>query len=373
MDGTDEPPRASSPRLGPLLERALLRELVRAYKSVNLTYFKGRLTLPTLTLSDARRRLGQWHPASRTLEIARPLVLTQPWGVVLEVLKHEMAHQFVHEVLGEVAESAHGPAFRATCERLGIDAAAAGVPRSAAEHDEPAARAVERIAKLLALAESPNQHEAEAAMAAAQRLMLKYNLDVAQEHRPTTYGFRHLGKASGRVGEHERLLAMILGRHFFVEVIWVPVYRPHDGKRASVLEVCGSSANLAMADYVHGFLLHTAEQLWVEHRRGAGIATNRDRRIYLAGVMSGFAEKLARQTDAHRAEGLVHVKDGDLSGFFRRRHPYVRHVRHAGQRKNEAYAHGKEAGKRIVLRRGVEAGSQGGGGPRLLPPRRSSQ
>src|SRR4029077_4252276 len=119
---------------------------------------------------------------------------------------------------------------------------------------------IERVARLLALAESPNQHEAEAAMAAAQRLMLKYNVEL-QQHAcgARRYGFKHLGEPSGRVGESERILASILAKHFFVEVIWVPVYRPTEGKRGSVLEICGAPENLEMAEYAHAFLRHTAE------------------------------------------------------------------------------------------------------------------
>src|SRR5262249_39851913 len=154
----------------------------------------------------------------------------QPWGVVVEVLKHEIAHQYVHEILGETDETPHGPAFRATCARLGIDAAAAGMPRAPASPEQ--SRLVEKIARLLALAESPTQHEAEAAAAQAQRLMLKHNLDVRKDARG--YAVRHVGRPTGRVIESERLLAMILGKHFFVEVIWVPVYRPLEGKRGSV-------------------------------------------------------------------------------------------------------------------------------------------
>src|SRR5262249_7846916 len=160
----------------------------------------------------------------------RRLVLGHPWGVVVEVLKHEMAHQYVHEVLGKRDESAHGPAFRDLCEKLGIDAGAAGVP-SAAGTTADDERVLGRIARLLALAESANVHEAQAAMNAAQRLMLKHNLESVADHRRPGYGFRHLGKPTGRVGEADRLLGAILGKHFFVEVIWVPVYRPAEGKR----------------------------------------------------------------------------------------------------------------------------------------------
>jgi predicted SprT family Zn-dependent metalloprotease len=347
------------------LERALVRELARAWHVLNQTHFKGALRPPTFALVASSAHLGRWIPATRTLEISRPLVLSSAWGVVIEVVKHEMAHQYAHEVLRAHDETAHGPAFRSICARLGIDASAAGLP-SAAHSTQRHGKMIERIAKLLALAESPNVHEAEAAMAAAQRLMLKYNLELRDAPAGSkSYAFKHLGRATGRTTEGERILAMILGTHFFVEAIWVPVYRPLDGKRGSVLEVCGSPENLEIAEYVHGFLTDTAERLWREHKKAHGLRSDRDRRTYVAGVMTGFAEKLRHQAKQNTAQGLVWVKDGDLEGYFRRRHPYVRHFRYAGQQRNESYAHGRAAGRRIVLHRAVSTTTEERG--RLLP------
>jgi hypothetical protein len=345
------------------LEAALVRELQATWRQLNESYFKGGLAPPTLELVPWRGNLGRWVPDTRTIEISRPLVLERPWGAVVEVLKHEMAHQYVHETLFETSESAHGPAFRDVCARLGIDARASGDPDASPTAEE--SRVVERIARLLALAESPNRHEAEAATVAAQKLMLKYNLDVQRDAAARDYGHRHLGAPSGRVNEHERVLAMILGRHFFVEAIWVPVYRPLEGKRGSVLEICGTHANLSIADYVHGFMIETADRLWREHKRAVGIAFDRERRTFLAGVMAGFAEKLARQAHTNKSQGLVWVQDGDLVRFFRRRHPYIRHVRHTGHRRTEAYAQGRAAGRAIVLHRAVESPATSRG--RLLP------
>jgi hypothetical protein len=345
------------------LELALVRELRAAYGQLNEAYFGGRLRPPTIELVASRANLGRWVAATRTVEISRPLVLERPWAAVLEVIKHEMAHQYVFEVLGETEQTAHGPAFREACARLGIDARASGVPDVGADPAEE--KVVERIARLLALAESPNRHEAEAAMAAAQRLMLKHNLDAVAAHQRPGYAHAHLGRPTGRVGEHERIVAMILGKHFFVEAIWVPVYRPLEGKRGSVLEICGTRSNLAIAEYVHGFLHATAERLWREHKHAQSIASDRDRRSFLAGVMVGFADKLAKGEAASRSEGLVWVKDGDLTSYFRRRHPHVRHVHHAGPRRSDAWAHGRAAGRQIVLHKPVEAAAESRG--RLLP------
>lgn len=335
---------------GPRLESLLVRELLAEYRRLDADHFKDSLRVPTIALVGTSARLGAWQGATRTLEISRPLVLSESWGVVVEVLKHEMAHQYAQEVLGAADEAAHGPAFRQVCDRFGIDAAARGVPVSAGGD---AGRVIAKVAHLLALAESPERHEAQAAMAAAQRLMLKHNLEQAPASL-RGYEFRHLGRVTGRTTEAERLLAMILGKHFFVEVIWVPVYRPALGKRGSVLEVSGTPENLAMAAHVHSFLSATAERLWEEHRARTGLS-RMERRTYLSGVMAGFAEKLDRQARAQQKEGLVWIKDADLGSYQHKRHPYVRHVRYAGNRRTVVFADGKVAGHAIVLRQPISA------------------
>lgn len=359
----------SGAHLSARLEAALLREVVEAYRHLALAYFKGALKLPQFELVSSRARLGRWIEDTRVIELSRPLVLEQPWGVVVEVLKHEMAHQYVGEILGERGESAHGPRFRAVCEKLGIDAAASGlpIPGPGAGHAEHG-KIAERIARLLALAESPNVHEAEAAMAAAQRLLLKHNIELRQARVAQGYAWKHLGTPTGRTTEAERVLSLILGKHFFVEAIWVPVYRPALGKRGSVLEICGTPSSVDIAEYVHGYLVQTAARLWDEHKAELDIRSNRDRRTFLAGVMSGMSEKLSKEAKKSESAGLVWVADGDLEGFFRRRHPHVRHIRYAGQRRTDAYAHGREAGQKIVIHKGVKGTPEQRG--LLLGPRR---
>src|SRR5207247_2015828 len=128
-------------------------------------------------------------------------------------------------------QTAHGPAFEALCRQHGIDPAAAGEPAAPPGGEAAGASAgiLRRIARLLALADSPNAHEAEAAMREAQRLMLKHNIDATAAAAREGLSFRHVGAASGRVSAAEHVLAGILARHFFVEVIWVPAYRAREG------------------------------------------------------------------------------------------------------------------------------------------------
>jgi hypothetical protein len=119
---------------------------------------------------------------------------------------------------------------------------------------------------------------------------------------------------------------------------------------------------------VHRYLTETAERLWREHKRDRGIGGDRDRRTFLAGVMSGFADKLSKQERAHHAEGLVWVGDRDLSDYLRRRHRWVRTVWSRGPRRNETFAHGRDAGSSIVIHKPVRAAATDAG--RALPSRR---
>jgi hypothetical protein len=378
MGGSQPTPRADfedADRLTVELEAALLRELRASFDEINQSHFKRALRPAEIKISDSARRLGQWDPARRRIEMARSLFVKEPWGTALEVLKHEMAHQYVHEILGRVDEPSHGPAFREVCEKLGIDARAAGVPAGAAAGVERGrdqhVKVLERIAQLLALAQSSNVHEAQAATSLAQKLMLKYNVESAALGVRGGYEFRHLGAPSGRISDSERLLSIILGQHFFVEVIWVPVYRPLEKKRGHVLEICGTRPNLEMASYVHAFLTRSAEHLWAEHKREHGIKGNRDRRTYLSGVMDGFRDKLESEQKQHREQGLVWVGDADLSKYFRKRHPHIRHTRTAGPSRNAAHGAGRNAGRRLVLHRGIHEAPAAGKEGRLLPARRS--
>jgi predicted SprT family Zn-dependent metalloprotease len=359
---SESDPRASAPEpLSTAQEAALVRELFATLKHLARTYFKDALKPAQLSLRDAEGFLGRYVHDTRSIELSRTFVHSAPWGSVVEVLKHELAHQFVLEVLRE-QEAPHGPAFRAVCARLGIDARSSGVPEPSQSPESQ--RVLERVHKLLALAESDNRHEAEAAAAAAQRLMLRHNLESSARPADQHYGYRHLGRITGRVSEWERRLGNLLSEHFFVEVIWVPAYRRTEQRRGSVLEAIGSAENLEIAAYVYDFLVRSAEHLWRVHKAERGIREDRERMSYFAGVMSGFAQKLATQARAHKADGLVWLPQAELSTYTRKRHPYLRTVSHAGARRGDAFTHGEQAGRSVLLHRGMK--SSGSGETRLL-------
>jgi len=320
-----------------------------------------------IVLSDSTAHLGCWHGATRTLEISRTLVLRRPWLEVTTVLEHEMAHQYVDEFLRVSDETAHGETFRRVCAERGIDARAAGAPGDGARDASPtseADRILERIRKLLALAGSPNQHEAEIAMRKAHELMLRHNIESTGARTEVGYEVRHLGDPHKRGTRVESSVAGLLSEFFFVKVIRVPVYLPRVGKSGCVYEIAGTHANVEMASHVYAFLLATAERLWNENRHDARVRSGRDRLAYQSGVIGGFREKLLFERRDLKQTGLVWVGDRTLDRFYHARHPRIT-TRRTSVSINGAHAAGREAGRTVVLHRPVTQGPTGSG-PRLL-------
>lgn len=362
--------QADAEQLGAEVLALTLRQVRVTYEQYNDALFGGRLSLPSLQWSESDTEWGAWVRAERTLRLSKKLV-DEPWGLLTEVLKHEMAHQYVDEVEGlREGEGPHGTTFTRVCIERGIDARATGTPSSPSGVSEPRHQAIlRRIEQLLALAQSDNRHEAESAMATARRLMLKYNLQEAASGRAGSYTFRHLGEPTGRRMAWQRRLANILSDYFFVDVIIVPVYRPREGKRGSVVEAIGTSHNLELAVYAHDFLQRAALSCWKRHKKLQGIRSDQDKQSYLYGVMEGFAAKLDGEAEKVQKEGLVWLGDPELGRYFRRRHPHVRTVSGRTRLRQDAFSKGHDAGGRIVLHKGVDGGSTRTN-PRLLRGRK---
>ncbi len=345
------------------LHPAWLAELRTAWAEFNTRHLGGRLQPPVLQIDRSEQRLGRWETEGRILGLAHHHIWTHAWDEVLDTLKHEMAHQYVDEVLGG-DERPHGPQFARACALLGIGAHASGAPRPR-EQDETS-RTLRRVQKLLALATSANRHEAETAMAAANTLLLRYNLELPQGGPPLGYAARRLGTSAAALPLDWKLVGAILAEFFFVECIWTTTYNPRRDRHERVLEVMGSEANLEMAGYVHDFLHASVDRLWRLEHRTLSIPAAR-KREYTAGVLLGFRDKLRQERRRNAEAGLVWLGDADLARHFRDRHPHVRAMAKSGVRRSKAHEAGRAAGQRLTLQRPVHEQTTRG---RALPAAR---
>ena len=343
---------AAEQRLEDRLRRAWLAELARRWALVNQHDLQGRLKPPVFALHDGKARLGTWFAQTRTLSLSAAHIARSTWIEINETLRHEMAHQVVSELFTTTDSSPHGSLFQRACKMLHIE----GSPRLDCGFDPDTERILRRVQKLMNLSSSDNPHEARAAAAAANRLLLTYNLEIDQ-FGCDDYGYRWLGPPAGRVPTERKLLASILQEYYFVRCIWIRTTLSSTGKPASMLEVLGRHANLDIAEYVHSALLGHLDALWQRFRQESS-PPRAARRSFRVGVLMGFRETLGRVRQSCAEQGLIWVGDPGVGDFFRRRYPRISKLSGGGYYDGNAHQAGKAAGKAIRIRSGV-AGDAG--------------
>jgi hypothetical protein len=352
----------------PSLQQAWILQLHTDHAFYNWVYVRRRLSIPVIRIGSAADRLGEWNTAARTITIAERHVLSHPWESVRDTLRHEMAHQYVSEILGLPDAPPHGEPFREACRVLRVEpqATAGGqalgsLEASAAERD----RILARVKDLLALATSPNEHEAASAMRMAHKYLLQYNLDLSAAAAPRHYERKHLGKLASRIQEHEYALAAILQRHFFVLVLWTSSYDALTARSGRILEILGTPENLEMAEYVYHYLRNVGEHLWRVQRAAPGWRGG-TKLQYLAGLMRGFQEKLDAQARELKEErGLVWLGDAALKDRWKHLNPRVCAAGGYGVERGSGFEAGRADGRNLTIHRGIGGGAANRG--KLLP------
>ncbi len=347
------------------VQRRWLADLLTRWTSVNATDCGRKLRPPSFALIDTVGILGRWDGKGRVLSINVRHLATDTWAEVEETLRHEMAHQLVQEVLGGVDSPAHGELFARACAQLRIQPSTSG-PAATPEQT----RVVARIRKLLTLSESDNEHEAQTAMAHANKLLLRHNIDrVGVEAPDAAYGSRRVGEPVGRISAERKLLSNILQSHFFVKCIWIRTRRAVDDREVSFLEIVGQHDSLELASYAHDYLERLLDELWERYRRQpqrGRVVRGSDRGGYRVGLLMGFKEHLDAQSRRHEQEGLVWLGDPGADALYERRHPRTSRLSAGSYRGGSAHDQGRADGRNIRIRPGLQGGSPVSRG-RLLP------
>ncbi len=348
------------------LKTAWLRQLHEDWKTANFLYFHEAMRPPNCELVYSGIALGKWKGGChRRISISIMLINTYPWEYVQEVLYHEMVHQYVEEILRICGELPHGEAFKRVCQEKGIDPMATGDLHIWMEKRKNRCivssenhQILDKIHKLLALAQSPNEHEAQTAMAKAHELLLRHNLSLLDTQTKGNYIHKHIGEI-GRRDPAKATISAILTKYFFVEAIWVFGYDQHRNQRGRVLEIYGTPENVEMAEYMYHYLHNVSELLWTEYKEKNTINGNRHRRTFIYGLLEGFYHKLEGRVQENVSQKLVWKGDPRLREYYCQRNPrrsrtFSRYSRTC----QNAYNSGLSQGKKLIIRKGVrERGS----------------
>ena len=323
---------------------------------------------PLFSLRDMEGGWGYWSPEKREVCLSRKLVLNHSWDSIREVLLHETAHQFSEEVLGTNNESPHGPGFRRACLLLRANPKASGNCRPLDErilHDggDPNDKIIVRVRKLMALAQSKNQHEAEAAMAKAHELIEKYNVDLLARNEDRDFTSVFVGKPLLRHFRESYYISNLLQDFYFVFGIWIPAYVLDKAKMGSVLEISGTIQNVRIASYVHDFVERYIDSQWRGYNKDMGL--NRYRKTdFSVGIIEGFRSKLKLEAEKKKRpkskRALVRLKDQQLQEYVAYMYPRTTNVKgRALRRDKKVWKAGIGIGKDLVISKGIEGKGKG--------------
>lgn len=347
------------------LERRILRGLLYEWDAalwVLDAAHKKLMKRPFISIRNMQRKLGHWSGDKKEICLSRDLVYNHSWDAVREVLLHEIAHQFAEEALGAVNEPPHGALFQKACHLLRANPKSSGKYKPLHEKIfnntlDPKDKIMLRIRKLLALAESKNRHEAEAAMLKAHGLIKKYNIDLLYGTKNRNFISVFIGRPALRHSREAYYIAHLIQDFYFVQGIWVAAYVLEKSKMGRVLEISGTVQNIKIAGYVHDFVSQFTNSRWKEYNHKKKL--NRYRKTdFAVGIIEGFRSKLEGESNRSEKDkevlALVSTEDPLLKKYLEYKYPHTTNFRRGSSSQDEnIFNDGVRLGKKMVLYKGI--------------------
>jgi Protein of unknown function (DUF2786) len=212
----------------------------------------------------------------------------------------------------------------------------------------------DRIRKLLALADSPNENEAAAAAEKAQALMLRYGIELATVAASTGERLavdEHV--VDGRIDPWRRMLADAVARSTGGQIVWDP-----DGYSRSQGKIFFYGPSGTVGGMIELYRYLEAQLVVIS---AAAAATRRERRVHgrtwRNSFLLGAVGRLAQRLDARRAEttqteensrALVVVTTA-VDRTIERRWPELESSRYRASIARSAYEAGSHAATHVDL------------------------
>jgi hypothetical protein len=248
---------------------------------------KGTTSYPLkIVIYNNKRMLGYFDSDFFELGFHEQLMHSSK-KLLNDIIRHELGHYMTFIEYGEGVQS-HGTEFRSTCRNLGwgeeVYKATTCLDDGASSPDEGESAILRKVQKLMSLAASNNEHEAEQAMIKSQQLLLKHNIDFNYVDEEKVFLKRILKQK--RENAKMRSIARIL-ETFFVNIVY---------SRCAgfvCLEIVGSAVNIEIAEYVAAFLERELEILWdISKQKYSSLKGPVAKNSFFLGIAKGYCNKI---------------------------------------------------------------------------------
>ncbi|MEK6554311.1 MAG: DUF2786 domain-containing protein [Bdellovibrionota bacterium] len=307
---------------------------------------------------EGDKKLGYFDSKFWQIGLNRKLIWMAKEDVLRDVLKHELAHYLTFIQYPE--SQPHGTEFKKVCTELGfaseVSAATTNleIENERKEGDLDSERVLEKVKKLLQLAQSTDTHEAELATVRANEILLRYNLSLLGSLTDDEPLYMD------RIFEQPRRNAKIdaiydILRHFIVRPVLSHT------KDTCVLEVTGSLTNVKLARYIAGFLDRELDTLWQAAQKAHELRGRRAKNSFFLGVARGFDEKMKVSKESFSPtdkKSLVTIEEKlnvDMRAIYRR----LSYSASSSRTDENAQSVGHKKGRELNIRAGVESKRSG--------------
>lgn len=334
---------------------AMLRSVIQdAGLTVRRSRFEyANLLYPIHVVVFEGSELAHFNAAYLQIGLNRKLISSAKDSVLRDILKHELAHYLTFIDWGEVP--AHGEEYKKTCQRFGfsekISHSTMNVENEnlAKVGDLASEKVLEKVKKLLQLAQSSNSHEAELATLKANELLLRHNLDFIRDNQDEEPVY--MDRLLYQKRKDAKLAAIYdILRHFIVK----PVISY--GKDICCLEVSGSYTNVTLARYVADFLNRELEALWEKTKSEHGLQGLRAKNSFFMGVAAGFDQKMkaVKVSFSEVDQKSLMVVEKKLTHSVHLIYRRLSQSSSGAKTDGHANSLGVEKGKKLSIRPGVE-------------------
>ncbi|MDR2198251.1 MAG: SprT-like domain-containing protein [Deltaproteobacteria bacterium] len=406
IENEDSPGREGP--ISPGLATPWIKENWRAQIKLRLWHFLGilnqhhgafRMLPPDTIFTTGSKNWASFDPADSTISLSEELILRHPWHVTESFIAHEVIHHYLFKTSGKTGDEygTHSDEFRRLGELLGVHPfyltdsveSVESTPFPMADtvngnFDPKVSAILSKLDKIMALASSAQSAEAESALAAAARLLAKYNIEALElEQRKTRLGYLIIPLNRCRVAGQTLLIEAILRDHFSIYAVRKQTYHPVRNRHEWTIEISGRPENILFAEHVYHFLNERIDTLWKKYSYKTGATGRTSRYSFQIMLLNGFARKLEEASKAlenkeltggaGKHSELILLKDQDFAAYIAKRYKnvVVSKVKFTKVKDYESGKAGLEMGKRLQvskpLRNGSNANPSSGMDSRLLP------
>jgi predicted SprT family Zn-dependent metalloprotease len=272
------------------------------------------------------------------------------------VIRHELAHYITFINYGETTQP-HAAEFKSFCQTMGwgeeVYKAAICLESGQNTSDLEESSIFRKVKKLMALATSSNEHEAQQAMIKSQQLLLQYNMEstyIEGEEDEKIFLKRIMKQKKKNAKMHS--IATIL-ETFFVSIVYNRV------EDFIHLDVLGSAVNIEIVEYVASVLDVELDKLWSQAQQSANLRGTSAKNSFFLGLAKGYCNKIhalkrEHTNDVTRALMVIEKKLTNARAMV---YPRLSSTRSSVNYCPEASALGEQMGKQLKINPAINRSS----------------